>query len=395
MRRPARRRRRDDDAADGRGRRAAQPGRPHARRDPTGLDGAILRVNPDTGAALPNNPNAGSPDPNARRIVAYGLRNPFRITVRPGTNEVWAGDVGWNVWEEINRVPNPTGADAQLRLALLRGHRAGWRLRQPEPQPLRDALQPGRGRPRGAVLHVQPLLARRPGRDVPDRLLVDLRPRLLPAGGSFRPAYDGALFFSDYSRNCIWAMLAGSNGLPDPDNRQTFVAGRGRPGRAPVRPRRRPLLRRPRAAATIRRFRVADHEPRPDRAARPRRRPTAPCRSPSTSTAAARATPTARRLAVLRLGPRRRRRRSTTRRRRRRAAPTRQAGTYTARLRVTRPRRARRTPTTSPITAGSPPVPISTITSPAAGHDLGGRRHDRLQRHGDRLPGQPDRARAG
>ena len=40
--------------------------------DPTGLDGAILRVNPDTGAALPDNPNAGSPDPNARRIV--GLR---------------------------------------------------------------------------------------------------------------------------------------------------------------------------------------------------------------------------------------------------------------------------------------------------------------------------------
>ena len=77
--------------------------------DATSLDGAILRVNPDTGAAMANNPNAASPDPNARRIVAYGLRNPFRITVRPGTNEVWSGDVGWNVWEEINRVPNPTG----------------------------------------------------------------------------------------------------------------------------------------------------------------------------------------------------------------------------------------------------------------------------------------------
>ena len=37
--------------------------------DPTGLDGAILRVNPDTGAAMPDNPNAASPDPNARRIV--------------------------------------------------------------------------------------------------------------------------------------------------------------------------------------------------------------------------------------------------------------------------------------------------------------------------------------
>ena len=94
--------------------------------DPTGLDGAILRVDPDTGAAMPGNPNAGSADPNARRIVAYGLRNPFRITVRPGTNEVWAGDVGWNTWEEINRVPTRPASVAQLRLAVLRGRRPPW-----------------------------------------------------------------------------------------------------------------------------------------------------------------------------------------------------------------------------------------------------------------------------
>ena len=78
--------------------------------DPVGLDGAILRVNPETGEALPNNPLFGNSDPNARRIIAYGLRNPFRITIRPGTNEVWAGDVGWNFWEEINRVADPGGA---------------------------------------------------------------------------------------------------------------------------------------------------------------------------------------------------------------------------------------------------------------------------------------------
>ena len=75
--------------------------------DPTGLDGSILRVDPDTGAAMPGNPNIGSADLNTRRIVAYGLRNPFRFTVRPGTNEVWVGDVGWNTWEEINRIQTP------------------------------------------------------------------------------------------------------------------------------------------------------------------------------------------------------------------------------------------------------------------------------------------------
>jgi glucose/arabinose dehydrogenase len=75
--------------------------------EPVVLNGSILRVDPATGAALPNNPNASSSDPNARRIVAYGMRNPFRFTIRPGTNDLWIGDVGWNTWEEINRDSDP------------------------------------------------------------------------------------------------------------------------------------------------------------------------------------------------------------------------------------------------------------------------------------------------
>jgi hypothetical protein len=51
--------------------------------DPTGLDGTILRVDPATGAGMPGNPFASSTDANARRIIALGLRNPFRITFRP------------------------------------------------------------------------------------------------------------------------------------------------------------------------------------------------------------------------------------------------------------------------------------------------------------------------
>ncbi len=68
------------DASDGRGRRAAQPGPAHAG-DPVTLDGTIIRVDPATGAGLPDNPLAASADANARRIIAYGLRNPFRFTV--------------------------------------------------------------------------------------------------------------------------------------------------------------------------------------------------------------------------------------------------------------------------------------------------------------------------
>jgi uncharacterized repeat protein (TIGR01451 family) len=70
------------------------------------LDGAILRVNPSTGAGAPGNPLAASGlSENAKRIIAYGLRNPFRFTERPGTGEIWVGDVGWNSWEEVNRIP--------------------------------------------------------------------------------------------------------------------------------------------------------------------------------------------------------------------------------------------------------------------------------------------------
>jgi glucose/arabinose dehydrogenase len=70
--------------------------------DPTGLAGSIIRIDPETGAAAPGNPND-------QRIVAYGMRNPYRFTIRPGTPELWIGDVGWNLWEEIDRVPNPQG----------------------------------------------------------------------------------------------------------------------------------------------------------------------------------------------------------------------------------------------------------------------------------------------
>ena len=49
-------------------------------------------------------------------------------------------------------------------------------------------------------------------------------------GGPYPASYDSALFFSDYSRNCVWAMRAGTNGLPNPSDIVTFVA----PGAGPV-----------------------------------------------------------------------------------------------------------------------------------------------------------------
>jgi glucose/arabinose dehydrogenase len=81
--------------------------------DPVTLDGTIIRINPETGAAMPNNPLISNSDADARRIIAYGLRNPYRCNFRPGTHEIWIGDAGWHTREEINRLVNPSDATVE------------------------------------------------------------------------------------------------------------------------------------------------------------------------------------------------------------------------------------------------------------------------------------------
>ncbi|MGF1633016.1 MAG: PQQ-dependent sugar dehydrogenase [Phycisphaerae bacterium] len=79
-------------------------------QDPDSLNGKILRIDPITGAGLPDNPfydgDAGS---NRSKVFHLGLRNPFRIAVEPGRGRIFNGDVGWTAWEEINT--GPAGAN--------------------------------------------------------------------------------------------------------------------------------------------------------------------------------------------------------------------------------------------------------------------------------------------
>ncbi len=192
--------------------------------NPTALNGALLRLDPATGNALPDNPLAASGDPNARRIVTHGLRNPFRYTFRPGTHEVWIGDVGWNDWEEIDRVVDPTGPVPNF----------GWPCYEgPGPQPgyqsanldLCTSLYAGAGQsqPYYTYNHAQKVVA---GESCPTGGSSITGTAFYPASGGEYPAgYRGALFFADYARHCIWAMLPGSDGLPDRNNIQTFLVG--------------------------------------------------------------------------------------------------------------------------------------------------------------------------
>ena len=114
--------------------------------DPTGLDGTIARIDPDTGNAPADNPmkDFAGADANTKRIVATGFRNPFRMTFRPGHGDLYVGDVGNQTWEEVDRLDD-VGQHAdqhpELRLALLRGRRAPGGVRERRHRHVRQPLR--------------------------------------------------------------------------------------------------------------------------------------------------------------------------------------------------------------------------------------------------------------
>jgi glucose/arabinose dehydrogenase len=188
------------------------------------LDGSIIRIDPHSGEGAPGNPLADDPWPNARRILAYGLRNPFRFTLRPGTSEVWLGDVGENVWEEINRIPAVSGdTPASLR-------NFGWPCFEGAAQhagfggPICANLYGnGDGPPR--TPHAPPWYAYQ------HQGTSDVTGLAFYTGSGYPAPYHGALFFADNSRAIIFVIPhldANADGVPDPpaDNGATaFVGG--------------------------------------------------------------------------------------------------------------------------------------------------------------------------
>ena len=197
--------------------------------DPVGLDGTLIRVDPATGAAVSSNPATASTDPNARRILAYGFRNPFRFTTRPGTDQLWIGDVGWNDWEEIN-VLDGFGSRENFGWPCYEG--AG-----------RQAGYDGANLNICETLYGTPAAMKAPyhayhhnSRVVPNETcptgsssIAGLEFEFAALQNSYPTDYDDALFFADYSRDCIWVMPKGADGRPAPGLVRTFVAGAANP----------------------------------------------------------------------------------------------------------------------------------------------------------------------
>lgn len=73
--------------------------------------GSILRIapRPDGGYEIPpDNPLLAEPD-TWPEIYAFGLRNPWRMSVDSLTGDIWIGDVGQDGFEEANLIPFASG----------------------------------------------------------------------------------------------------------------------------------------------------------------------------------------------------------------------------------------------------------------------------------------------
>eukprot|EP00899_Mesostigma_viride_P001012 jgi/Mesvir1/10911/Mv09828-RA.1 len=203
--------------------------------DPVGYDGALLRVDPLTLAAAPNNALQTATRTPAftdaeKRIIAHGLRNPFRMTARPNTNpaEIWIADVGWNDWEEINVVRSPTSALPNFGWPCYEGlnRQGGYDGVNAN---LCETLYSGNSAP---STYTPPFFTYQHGsppsgdncRTTSGSAVSGLA---FYQGNRFPTSYRGALIFGDYSVGCVWAMLPGPDGNPNPASIRPLISSLG------------------------------------------------------------------------------------------------------------------------------------------------------------------------
>ena len=179
------------------------------------LNGAVLRLDPATGAAAPGNPAIGNADPTRKRIVAYGLRNPFRMTFRPGTNDLYIGDVGNQTYEEVNRLPNPTSGPTNYAWPCREGPDANTyyttvslnlctTLTSGTTDPLYYYAQAGHMATGDGCPPVSPA----------PKASASVSGLAFLTGTAYPSVYQDALFVADYSRNCIVYLQDRGDGVP-------------------------------------------------------------------------------------------------------------------------------------------------------------------------------------
>jgi len=159
-------------------------------QDLSTLLGTILRIDIDKQdkgkkyAVPKDNPFVGKTGAQPE-IWAYGLRNVWRMCFDTKTDELWAGDVGQNAWEEID--------------LIVKGGNYGWRIRE-------GAHKFGRGTEEAPDL-IDPVVeyaqSRADGRSVTGGVM---------HRGTSIKGLDGVYVFGDYESGRVWGVTRGDDG---------------------------------------------------------------------------------------------------------------------------------------------------------------------------------------
>jgi glucose/arabinose dehydrogenase len=209
-----------DPSGEGGSLRAQSPLRPGGQ---VLLNGTLIRINPDTGKGWPGNPYAASSNENAKRIIGFGFRNPFRFTIDTRSDEVFVDNVGFDKEEEIDRFPIESG----------QAYNSGWpcyegleptRLFQPLGLPACKRLYENPGSTSAPFFRYSHTSGVAPGDTCPSSAGSAISGAAFYEGSSYPTKYDDALFFSDSVRSCLYVMYADADGDPDPSRVELFLS---------------------------------------------------------------------------------------------------------------------------------------------------------------------------
>ena len=176
---------------DGGGEERGSPPNAFRAQDLDSLSGKLLRVTRD-GEGVSSNPFwTGDPRSNRSRVWAYGLRNPFRMALRPGKSVAYLGDLGLDGWDELD--------------VATRGANFGWPCYEGV-----DRVEGYREHRICAALYARgpraveaPILAY-PSASVTGGVFL--------TGAAYPPRYRGAYFYGDWAKS--WLRYLPSSALP-------------------------------------------------------------------------------------------------------------------------------------------------------------------------------------
>jgi glucose/arabinose dehydrogenase len=211
------------------------------------LSGTVLRVDPDTGEGVPGNPfYATSTEKNAKRIIAFGFRQPWRFAFNPRTSKLFVDNVGDGTFEQMVRLElNGAAGYTDGEPAYNSGwpcyesaaeephkneHYAYAGEQSPTLQVCLDQYQaeeegePETSTPFFSYAHSGPITPGDPcdAAGTP----TDIGGLSFYEGSNYPAEYKNSLFFADPIRGCIYVMKASPNGEPDPASVTTFISGK-------------------------------------------------------------------------------------------------------------------------------------------------------------------------